>query len=453
MVWDVETATSTLEWTYYVPGFYDVMMEVEDEDGSKDRVSLRVTVTDVAPVADAGGPYRVNEGETLLLDGSASHEPGDHIEEHSWDLLDDGQYSIQRTGPQVEWSWDVAGTYEVTLYVTDADGSDDMMSVTVTVDDKEPTFNVTLPEDVEEGVEATYVVTDLADPGTVIFQVRWYFGDGASAEGESVTHTFIEDGIYRGNITVLDNDGTLYRYDLDDVVVSNVAPSFTMGDTQYRITEDEPFTLQLTAVDTSADTISFDFEGPGGTLDPTTGVFGWTPEDGDVGKNEFTFKVLDEDGGTSELVVTLDVEDVDNDFIGGMSTAGGSALILLLIIAVLLVAVLYMRYRGGKGLGGDDDEEEDDETVVILPQQTAIDEPTTIPGAGPAIVPGPAPTTAPAAATGEAASGDADQLPPPPPAPAGPQFNQVLDDRANESELQTDDETEPDHESEWEVID
>ncbi len=498
--WDEVTSEAVYETTWTSPGRYEVTMEVEDEDGSTAWVQAFVTITDVAPVADAGGPYEVDEGVELTLDGTGSFEPGGDIVEYAWDVIDDGQYGIQLNGEQVQWSWVLAGTYTVSLYITDRDGSIGHVSVEVTVLDLDPVFERSFPETLDEGEEGTFQVINLTDPGTAVFQVVWSFGDGSTAEGYDVDHIYIEDGSYTLNVTILDNDGRDHIFEFGQIEVVNRPPEFKMDITRYDLTEDELFTLQLRVQDTVADTVTFEVDGPGGKVDPQTGTFTWTPLDEHVGPNTFTFTATDEDGGTSELVVTLDVEDVDNDFIGGMSTAGGSALILVIILAVVMVAVLYMRYRG-RGGPGEDDEWVESETVVDEPPSEApqvgpeaapamapAPAPDTVPAPAPAPVPAPAPAPVPApvpppvepheplepvadpyadapplpdgtyvpsgpAAAGEAVSGEADQLPPPPPPPVGPQFNQVLEDRASESEVETDEENEPDHASEWEIID
>ena len=65
------------------------------------------------PVADAGGPYSVDEGADLLLDGTASSDPdagcGDSIVSYEWDVDNDGQFddAVGAT-PTVAWS-DLAG--------------------------------------------------------------------------------------------------------------------------------------------------------------------------------------------------------------------------------------------------------------------------------------------------------------------------------------------------------
>ncbi|MCJ2540775.1 MAG: PKD domain-containing protein, partial [Candidatus Thermoplasmatota archaeon] len=477
-----ETDVPLLEHVWYIPGMYQVRMEVEDEDGSTARVIVTVIVTDVVPVADAGGPYEVDEGEELAFDASGSFEPGDHIVDYAWDMNGDGLFDVRGADATAAWSWTIAGTHEVSLTVTDAEGNMDETSAAVTVLDLPPTFSFVLPDSVEEGVTYYFAIEDLADPGTVTFQVVWYFGDGASAEGHNVTHAFDEDGTYEGSITILDNDGTRHTFIFPSIIVANAPPRIILDSDLIRVTEDEPFEYQVQAQDTYMDTMTYEVQGPGGEIDPDTGIFSWTPQDEDVGKHIFTFIVTDEDGGRSEVTVTLDVEDVDNDFIAGMSTAGGSALILAIILAVIIVAVLYMKTRGGKG-SADDDESPGEGTVVDVPSTTVPKAaPVIAPVETPAATPAAAPAAAPAgiqappplepvapmeipplpdgnstsedasAASSEAVSGAADQIPPPPPPPVGPEFNKVLEDKASESEIKTEEETEPDHASEWEIL-
>jgi len=462
--WDAETDGPWFEHTWTVPATYVVRVMVVDEDGTADITSVDIVVTDVAPVADAGGPYRVDEGETLVLDGTGSYEPGDHIVDYRWDMDGDGEADVEGMYPEASWRWDVADVYRVGLWVKDAEGNVDVTFVNVTVDDLPPVFQWDLPDDLLEGRQETYALRGLADPGTQVFQVLWYFGDGNSLQGAEVNHTYWEQGEYSANVTVLDNDGILHIFELPVQVVANADPHLIIEWDRYTLTEDEPFVLQLQAEDTASDTLSFDFEGPGGSIDPDTGVFTWTPLDEHVGGNAFTFVVTDEDGGRDEVVVTLYVEDVDNDFLGGMSTSGGSALILLLVLAVIIVAVVYMRYRNSRPPveGVDEEELEEEGDVLDLDLEEAFAEQPTAAAAPPppadtgipSLPDGPVGYAGASAASGEAASGDADQLPPPPPPPAmsGPAFNQLLEDRAAESELDGDDENEVDA-SEWEVID
>ena len=53
-----------------------------------------VTVRNVPPTAEAGGPYVGDEGTTILLDASGSRDPGNDIVGYEWDLDNDGHLEI-----------------------------------------------------------------------------------------------------------------------------------------------------------------------------------------------------------------------------------------------------------------------------------------------------------------------------------------------------------------------
>jgi len=103
-------------------------------------------VENLPPVADAGGPYKVETyppgnpqgGEYLYLDGSGSFDPdyelADYIVRYEWDLNGDGAFSEDVAGVFPTVSWDdlvdifnmaelsTTGTHTVVLAVTDTWG-------------------------------------------------------------------------------------------------------------------------------------------------------------------------------------------------------------------------------------------------------------------------------------------------------------------------------------------
>ena len=74
-----------------------VALRVTDNDGASDTQTTSITINHVnqPPVADAGGPYEVRLGSSLLLDASESRDPdaafGDSIVAYEWDLDNDGK--------------------------------------------------------------------------------------------------------------------------------------------------------------------------------------------------------------------------------------------------------------------------------------------------------------------------------------------------------------------------
>ena len=64
-----------------------------------------------------------------------------------------------------------------------------------------------------------------SDPDGRIAQYDWAFGDGASAQGETVTHQYGADGTYTVTLTVLDNAGSTGRSRRTVTVGSSTPPS------------------------------------------------------------------------------------------------------------------------------------------------------------------------------------------------------------------------------------
>lgn len=60
-----------------------------------------------------------------------------------------------------------------------------------------------------------------------IVSFEWDFGDGVTASGQTVNHTYIQDGIYNATLTVTDSAGVLSEPDYATVTVNNLAPVIT----------------------------------------------------------------------------------------------------------------------------------------------------------------------------------------------------------------------------------
>ena len=81
------------------------------------------------PIANAGADQTVIVGEVVNFDGSDSSDPDGSIESYAWDFDD----TYTDTGATPTHSFGSAGTYYVTLIVTDNDGDSDSDTVIITV--------------------------------------------------------------------------------------------------------------------------------------------------------------------------------------------------------------------------------------------------------------------------------------------------------------------------------
>ena len=116
-----ETSGATPLFTANDEGTYTVGLQVTDSGGLTDTDSATVTVANVAPTADVGGPYSAEEGGSVTLDASASSDPGSDTLSFAWDLDDDGLFD-DATGATVILRGLSNGIYPVAVQVSDGDG-------------------------------------------------------------------------------------------------------------------------------------------------------------------------------------------------------------------------------------------------------------------------------------------------------------------------------------------
>lgn len=81
------------------------------------------------PVSDPNGPYNGSVGVAVNFDGTGSSDPDGSIDSYAWDFGD----SSHGTGPNPTHSYAAAGTYTVTLTVTDNIGAIDMKTTTAAI--------------------------------------------------------------------------------------------------------------------------------------------------------------------------------------------------------------------------------------------------------------------------------------------------------------------------------
>jgi hypothetical protein len=107
-------------------------------DGSlTDTDTTSVTVSDNAPTAVLTGDTPLDEGQAGNYDASGSSSYPDAIVSYEWDWDFDGLTFNPSgdTGAVQTHTWMVGGTYTVAVRVTDDDGSTDIATLTVTVND------------------------------------------------------------------------------------------------------------------------------------------------------------------------------------------------------------------------------------------------------------------------------------------------------------------------------
>ena len=286
-----------------------------------------------APTADAGGPYQVNEGSTLPLDGTGSSDPHNAILTYTWSPganLDDPSSATPTYNA-------IDDTVEnLTLTVNDIGGdvtaataitADD--DTTVTVLNVAPIVNAQ-GDVIDEGGVATVRGT-FFDPGTQdthTASILW--GDGTpgqfvsvAALAAGVTHVYGDNGSYSVTVTVTDDDGGSGAAvafvgvgNLDPTVSVDVTGAITFPGGDYQIVEaGSALPSSATASDPGSDDLTFtwsvgdvnvhfnDGVGPDPVLSPY-GTFPFEASDSidavyaGPGVEALTVTVADDDGGS-----------------------------------------------------------------------------------------------------------------------------------------------------------
>ncbi|WP_024285418.1 PKD domain-containing protein [Cellulomonas sp. KRMCY2] len=138
------------------------------------------------------------------VDGSASSDPDGTIASYAWDFGD----GATGTGQTATHTYATAGTYTVSLTVTDDDGATGTTTgQVVTVD---PPVNQVPVAAFTSSVASLAVSVDgsaSSDPDGTIASYAWDFGDGATGTGQTATHTYATAGTYTVSLTVTDDDG------------------------------------------------------------------------------------------------------------------------------------------------------------------------------------------------------------------------------------------------------
>ncbi len=163
------------------------------------------------PVADAGGPYRIGECQTLQLDGSASVDPNGNPIYFSWDLDDDGEFD-DADGVAPTQAWPEDGIFTISLHITDL-GLEDVDETTVTVDDMAPSVSITGPAELTANQPGCFTATAVS-PCDALGPVEWDWdysvppGFVPSGDtGVQQCHVYPEFGTYEVAVRAIDSDG------------------------------------------------------------------------------------------------------------------------------------------------------------------------------------------------------------------------------------------------------
>ncbi|MET0684066.1 MAG: PKD domain-containing protein [Solirubrobacteraceae bacterium] len=215
--------------TFTQAGTYEATVTATDDQGQTASKTVSVTVTGGGEPEN--GPPEIVEAEADVTSGPApldvlfnavADDPDGDALTYSWDF-DDGGSAF---GAEADHTFDAAGTYDVTLTVSDPDGASDSATITITATD--PPGN--RPPSVQAGALPASGPAPLAvlftaagsDPDGDVLTYAWDFGDGSAGTGRRARHTYAASGTYTAKVTVKDVAGATGTA-MVQVVVGNPA--------------------------------------------------------------------------------------------------------------------------------------------------------------------------------------------------------------------------------------
>ncbi|WP_141567549.1 PKD domain-containing protein, partial [Serinicoccus profundi] len=193
----------TTSHTYAEAGTYEVTLTVTDDRGGEGTSTQSVTVEE-PPNAVPTAEFGVTTDELgLAVDASASSDEDGEIVSYAWDFGD----GTTGEGSTASHTYAEAGTYEVSLTVTDDRGGEGTSTQSVTValtPNVEPVARFTVDSEL---LEVSVDGSSSVDEDGEVVSYAWDFGDGASGEGVTTSHAYAAAGTYEVTLTVTDDDG------------------------------------------------------------------------------------------------------------------------------------------------------------------------------------------------------------------------------------------------------
>ena len=167
---------------------------------------------------------------TCTFNASASTDMDGSIVSYAWDFGD----GTTGSGVSATHTYPTVNPYTATLTIRDDSGASTSRSVTVEPNNRPASqFSATC-----EGVACRFDGSSSADADGTLVRHAWSFGDGASAEGPVVSHTYNTPGLYAATLTVTDNDGATATQSRTAIAARAPIAAFTVSCTLLLCTFD-----------------------------------------------------------------------------------------------------------------------------------------------------------------------------------------------------------------------
>jgi len=172
-VYDATTTSAIYNYAYSDNFSGQVKLRVIDNGGLTNTGVVSVTVSNVNPVAQAGGPYAGLPNENIQCQGAATDPGKNDVLNYQWDLDFDGIFETM--GQNVYAKFSTGGNYKIVLRVSDDDGGAGLDTATVQIASKPPVVSPIPSQSVNEGNPFNIISLDdyVTDPDNSDAEIKW----------------------------------------------------------------------------------------------------------------------------------------------------------------------------------------------------------------------------------------------------------------------------------------
>jgi PKD repeat protein len=250
--------------TFNSVGTYQISLVVKDNNGLISSNTAQHTINVTAkpslqpPVAKfTATPTTGTAPLTINLDASDSSDQDGEIVEYQWNTSD-GQTA---SGRDATMTFDLPGSYEISLVVKDNNGlistnsAQQTINVTAKPSPQPPIAKFTAtPTTGTAPLTVKLDASESSDPDGTVVEYQWNSSDGQTASGRDATMTFDLPRSYKISLVVKDNDGLISTNTAQQTINVTAKPSLQPPVAKFTATPTTgtaPLTVKLDASDSS----------------------------------------------------------------------------------------------------------------------------------------------------------------------------------------------------------
>ena len=293
---------SSITLTNLTAGLHTITLTVTDNNNNthSDTVDVRVNT---APVANAGPDQNITLGNALNLDGTGSTDDFNSITNYTWT---ESTIPLTLSGAAPTVNINTAGTYIITLTVTDNNGlnSTDTVKIIVNTPPVVEDMNFTILKNTPVSFELN--ATD-ADGDTIVSYPIFISPTHGSLSGPETNMTYTPDTNYTGTDTF-----TYKAFDgIDEsnigVVTFNIYPPATAIHDDFNTTYRTLLNANVFGNDLglNIELIDFNITTNGSLSISSDGAFTYLPNELFDGNDTFSYTIKDDFNLTSTTTVTI----------------------------------------------------------------------------------------------------------------------------------------------------